>query len=545
MNSEPLASSSFIRRLFTEKELFKISRPEQKTNYLHLKKMRPSSPEIDKNSIFDSHQPRHFTPTLSVTSPKKITQQISLYPNSEVIIGRHTLSDIKIAGFRISDFHAKVILSDDKVYIEDLHSKSGTFVNGRRLASGLSEELMDKSTVAIKNYQFHFDIPKPEQSALPAILEELGQTKVLGKYVYSHLINEYHKLNFWQLSVTEMTVTAIINETIDTKTIRLAADIPLLFHYQPGQFVTLHLNINGQDVNRSYSLASSPSRPFCIEITVKKTPGGLVSNWLHNQLRLGDRLRVKGPMGRFSCFNYPAAKLLLIAAGSGVVPIMSMLRWLTDVNAEVDIQVILSFRYPDDIIYHRELKLLKKRHKNLHLQITLTGNDISKKNWSGPRGRVNKLLLKRWVPDLSKREVFICGPDLFMDEVGKHLSALKLAASQCHKESFNFVSPVVSPLAKFDVSRLQNRSGKYQVNFAKSAVKAVTNGDENLLMLADIYGIKINNECLSGSCGECMVKCLQGDIIMSEQVDISEKEKQAGWIYSCSAFPKSDVTLDI
>lgn len=544
MNSSQSAVSHFIRGLFAEKKACKISTSEQKINYLQLKKNHPSSPELDDNNIFALQQSHDLKPTLTITSPKKTVQQIPLYPDSELIIGRHPLSDIKITGFRISDFHAKARLSDDKVYIEDLHSQSGTFVNGQRLTPGFCQELLDKTTVTIKNHRFYFEIPKPAQTAL-AEIEEPTQVKVINDYICSHLINEYQSLHTWKSSLTELLVTAIINETADTKTIRLAAEKPLLFHYQPGQFVTLNLTIDGQQVNRSYSIASSPSRPFCIEITVKKTPGGLVSNWLHNQLQLGDRLKVKGPMGRFSCFNYPAAKLLLIAAGSGVVPIMSMLRWLTDVSAEVDIQVVLSFRYPDDIIYHRELKLLKKRHKNLHLHITLTGNDIGKKNWLGPRGRVNKSLLKRWVPDLSKREVFICGPDLFMDEVGKHLLALKLTASQCHKESFNFVSPVVSPLAKFDAGQLQNRSGKYQVNFAKSAVQAVTNGDENLLMLAHLYGVKIDNECLNGSCGECMVKCLQGDIIMSDQIDISEKEKQAGWIYSCSAFPKSDLTLDI
>jgi glycine betaine catabolism B len=391
LNSSQSAFSNFIRRLFAEKELFDINLTEQKTNYQHLKKMRASNPGIDEGSIFEMHQPQHFNPKLIVISPKKTPRQIPLYPDSEVIIGCHALSDIKINGFGIFDFHAKVILSGDKVYIEDLHSKSGTFVDGQRLTPGLPEELVDKTTVIIKKYQFYFEIPKPVQPALPEIIEEQSQANVIRDYTYSKLINEYQKLDFWQPPFTELIVTAIINETPDTKTIRLASDRPLLFHYQPGQFVTLHLNINGQEVNRSYSIASSPSRPFCIEITVKMTPGGLVSNWLHNQLQVNDRLMVKGPMGRFSCFNYPAAKLLLIAAGSGVAPIMSMLRWLTDVGAEVDVQVVISFRYPDDIIYRRELKLLQMRHKNLHIQITLTGKDIAKKTgWDHWGASINR-----------------------------------------------------------------------------------------------------------------------------------------------------------
>jgi glycine betaine catabolism B len=160
-------------------------------------------------------------------------------------------------------------------------------------------------------------------------------------------------------------------------------------------------------------------------------------------------------------------------------------------------------------------------------------------------GRINKSLLKQWVPDLPEREVFLCGPDFFMDETGKNLLALKLSATKLHKESFSFAAPVVRTLPLPDRNQIQSRNGKFQVNFAKSAVQAVTDGEESLLMLANIYGIKIDNECLSGSCGECMVKCIQGDVIMTGQVEISEHEKQAGWIYCCSAFPKSDLTLDI
>lgn len=196
------AFSNFIQRIFAKKELFNINESEQKTNYQHLKKIHASNPGIDEESIFETHQPQHFKPKLIVISPKKTAQQIPLYPNSEMIIGRHALSDIKINGFGISDFHAKLILSCNKVYIEDLYSKSGTFVDGRRSTPGLSDELADKTTVIIKNYQFQFDIPKPSQPALPEIIEKHSQAIAISDYTCSQLINEYQRLDFWQSSLS-------------------------------------------------------------------------------------------------------------------------------------------------------------------------------------------------------------------------------------------------------------------------------------------------------------------------------------------------------
>lgn len=543
MHSSKSSYGSFVRRLFADKKPFNTNGIEQKINYLHLKKKHASNHEGDETDIFSSHQAQHVKPKLIIGSPQKPVQQVLLHPNSELIIGRHALSDLKISGFRVSDFHAKIRVCENKVYIEDLHSKSGTFVDGERLASGASRELIGKVSVTIKNHQFHFDIPRPAQPPKPPAKSK--QHKAAIDHACTHLINDYQQIRTWKSSLTQLTVTAIVDETADTKTIRLSADSPLLFHYQPGQFITLHLNIGGQEVKRSYSIASSPSRPYNLEITVKKVPGGLVSNWLHAQLRIGDRLTLKGPMGRFSCFNHPAPKLLLIAAGSGIVPIMSMLRWLTDVGSQVDIMVLLSFRSSDDIIYRHELELLAKRHGNLRIRITLTAKDITKKEWPGPLGRFNKSLLKELVPDLRKREVFLCGPDNFMDDISKNLVALKLPKEQLHRESFTSAVPIAKSAAKIDTRQLQNRTGKFTVNFAKSAVQAVTDGDENILQLAHLYGVKINSECLNGSCGECVVKCTRGDIVMSEQAEISEGDKRKGWVYSCCSYPKSDLTLDV
>src|SRR5258707_12284540 len=100
-----------------------------------------------------------------------------------------------------------------------------------------------------------------------------------------------------------VTLATDIEETADAKTFRLVGEKPLLFSYRPGQFVTLLLTIDGEDIERSYSISSSPSRPHVLELTVKRVTGGRVSNWLWDHVMLGERRTLKCPAGKFSCFD--------------------------------------------------------------------------------------------------------------------------------------------------------------------------------------------------------------------------------------------------
>jgi hypothetical protein len=123
----------------------------------------------------------------------------------------------------------------------------------------------------------------------------------------TNLIEDRAGVALWSGGITSLKVADIIEETVDTKTFRLVGEKPLLFSYRSGQFVTLLLTIDGEDIERSYSISSSPSRPHVLELTVKRISGGRVSNWLCDHVMLGERLTIKGPAGKFSCFDYPAS----------------------------------------------------------------------------------------------------------------------------------------------------------------------------------------------------------------------------------------------
>src|SRR5262249_17732772 len=129
---------------------------------------------------------------------------------------------------------------------------------------------------------------------------------------------------FWRAGKLQLSCVQIINETHDVRTFRFVAHPPKIFTYRPGQFVTLEIPGDGKVVRRSYTISSSPSRPHTVSVTVKRVKDGLISNWLHDNLRVGDTLFADGPHGKFSCLDDGGGPYLFLSGGSGVTPVMSM-----------------------------------------------------------------------------------------------------------------------------------------------------------------------------------------------------------------------------
>jgi glycine betaine catabolism B len=351
-------------------------------------------------------------------------------------------------------------------------------------------------------------------------------------------------------SLSHLTVLNCYNETLDTKTFRLGRLDGKPFNYLPGQYITLSVVIAGKEYKRSYSLASSPSRQGSLEITVKRDlNGGVVSNWLNDHLKTSDTVKIKGPFGRFSCVSNAPQKILFLAAGSGIVPIMSMLRWLADTEAQVDVTLLLSFKTLYEIIYGDELNLIATRHNNIKLFITLTKEPLALAEWSGLRGRADEKMIADLVPDLAERAVYLCGPSLFMADCKINLLNLNLPTEQLFSESFTVNSLQVPEQANTKTSIIGRPSkrinGNYRIRFAKSGKTVASNGDISLLELAEKSGIEIGHECRAGNCGECMVKCLEGKVEMTDQAEIAEFDRKKGWVYACCAYPASNAVLDV
>ena len=469
----------------------------------------------------------------------------------ETVIGRHPNSDLQLESYKLAMYHVAILKHEGKFYAEGLDLESGTLLNRKKLKPKTPVQLRDGSQVDLPGYRLEFSIadtpPLTDDAALET--EELAE---IPNFFYTpppppaspvlvNLIEKRELIGVWSEGVTTLKVADIIEETQDTKTFRLVAEEPLLFSYRPGQFVTFILNIDGQEVKRSYSMSSSPSRPHLLEVTIKRVPGGLVSNWFCEQVKLGDTLTVKGPSGKFTCFNYPSSKMLFIGAGSGITPIVSMCRWIADTASDVDVKLLASFKSPTDIIFRKEFELWAARSRRFQVAITLTSGWHGTDYWTGFRGRISEQMLNVFVPDLHDRHVFMCGPEPFADGIKKILQDVGFNLANLHTESFG--SGRSAQGSKGGGRTLELKGPQHKVTFTKSGVTVDCDEHISLLELAEAHGVEIEYSCRVGSCGACEVKC-KGDIKVSEECEIDAKTKAAGFIYACCSRSLGDVELE-
>ena len=203
----------------------------------------------------------------------------------------------------------------------------------------------------------------------------------------------------WNCETEEaLLCTHVRAETHDVKSFFFRSPAGHAFAFTPGQFLTLELDIGGTRLNRCYTISSPPTQPHTLSITVKRVPGGPVSNWLHDHLSAGMSVRTLGPAGVFSNALHPAERYLFLSAGSGITPLMSMARTHRDLCDDRDIVFVHSARTPDDIIFERELDLLASNLSRFraHFVCEQLGRRPS---WHGLTGRLSLPALALMAPD--------------------------------------------------------------------------------------------------------------------------------------------------
>ncbi len=195
-------------------------------------------------------------------------------------------------------------------------------------------------------------------------------------------------------------IIGIKNETKSVKTIKF----DLAFGFIPGQFVFIHADINGEKVKRAYSIASAPNEN--LELTIELTPGGKLTPYLHDSLKIGDSLEISEPIGKFTLND--EKKIALIAGGSGIVPYRSMIKHAAKTNSNVEIVVFYSVKKFEDIIYYHELNEIQKEFSNLRVVYTLTRE--TPEHWKGKTGRLNVSTMLDELNGYKDFVFYICGP---------------------------------------------------------------------------------------------------------------------------------------
>jgi glycine betaine catabolism B len=491
-------------------------------------------------------------------------QNHDLTPNhsgNEWVIGRSPTCDVVLTNPEVSRVHGRITYMNNAYHYLDIGSTAGSMLNGEVVkveapyALNIGDLLQLGETFI---YVEEVADPKP-QLDVPTLSIPLS----------------HGTSGQWSTQDLWCRCDRIIDESHDVKTFCFMAETPILFDFLPGQFVTLGIEIDGKPVLRPYSISSSPTRPHHLSVTIKRVPSsgenipaGLVSNWMHDYFRVGDRLKlVGGAMGVFTCLPELPSKMLLISAGSGITPMMSMSRWVQDTLAPSDIVFLHSARQVEDIVFRSELATMAAQMPNFRLAVTLTQAQSSP--WMGLTGRISPAMLNLLVPDLMDRSVFVCGPNAFMQHVRETLESMGFPMHQYEEESFGGApvkpkaqatnhavqpsavkaSAVVSQAATVEAPTVTATLVKPEtataVSFTDSGQTCEADGSLSILEVAEQAGVSIRSACRMGVCGACKVQTHKGHVrYEGTPAALSDTDQADGQILACVAYPVDHVEVE-
>ena len=334
---------------------------------------------------------------------------------------------------------------------------------------------------------------------------------------------------------SKLQISKITQETPDAITICLKQPFLKKIAYQAGQFVIVNLSIDGQEVERCYSLSSVYKIDKTLNLTVKRTPNGLVSNYLNDHAKHFKSLLITNPTGFFTFNPEPGDErtLVLFGAGSGITPLFSILKQVLYSESKRKVYLFYANRNREAIIFDTELlKLKTKFAERLHIEHIL---EEPPPNWEGKRGlldvdSVQNMLHKSNVS--ADSFYYICGPEGFMDKVQAGLENYQVRAEDVKIERFKMTNPalqVTGEGAKNVTVYLRNQPHTVEVQDGESILDAALN-----------QGLDMPYSCQSGVCATCMGQIKNGEVHMEENNALSDEEVNQGQVLLCTAVPKTD-----
>lgn len=482
--------------------------------------------------------------------PKVFDQQIQEHilgqndSQTSWLIGRDSTCDLCLNDDAASGIHARIQQIGGQFYFSDMGSRNGTLVNERELGRNELHCLKPEDRIQVGKTLLSVD----------EVVVKLGSNR---------------EIEWWTNQSIVVECIGIINETPDTKTFQFCS--PQWFSYLPGQFAQIEVQINGKSVKRPYTISSSPTRPEILEITVKRVFHSSnevsVSNWLHTEFQVGDSLKlVGGAKGHFTPAPDFPDKLLLIAAGSGITPMMSIARYLYDQRSTIDVVLLYSIRTLADWTFRAEMEFIAERHPYFHPRITFTRPQANEARF-GLTGRIHPALIEMIAPDWSDRTVFVCGSDGFMTTARQTFEVMEFPMERYYEESFgesvevsaspslpqsdeDFLAVPVEQSEESEEILTLSEAGSDEVplvNFLHSGKSTEADAELSVLEIAEQVGANIESTCCIGRCGACKVKVCSGNIAYPTKqpgLVLTEQEKEEGYVLSCIAYPAGAVSIE-
>lgn len=325
----------------------------------------------------------------------------------------------------------------------------------------------------------------------------------------------------------------IENQTSEAKTLRFLLPQGRQMMARPGQFLTFEWMIEGRPVIRSYSICSSPSQRSFIEITPKRVENGCVSRFLNDRAKVGLTAKARGPYGRFYFDEAKHQRIVMIAGGSGITPMLAILRYIDDLCITVPATLIYCVRSIGEAFFQSEIAVLQSRLSSLRYVLVLSRPHFE---WAGWNGRLRNEILEKELEEPLDSTFFLCGPPAFMELGRDLLKDIGVEPGSILQESFGG--------AVAGEKRASSTPGPLEVNFYRSAVACKVSPDETLLESSEKNGVLIPSGCRQGVCGTCRTRLLSGRVRMETEEGLNDELRSQGFILPCVSRPLGDITLD-
>jgi ring-1,2-phenylacetyl-CoA epoxidase subunit PaaE len=348
---------------------------------------------------------------------------------------------------------------------------------------------------------------------------------------------EFHRLK----------IADVRRETPEAVSIAFAVprDLTDAYRFNPGQHLTLRTQVNGAEVRRSYSICTAPDDGE-LRVAVKKVEGGVFSTLANGAIKAGDEIDVMTPQGRFGVALNPGAARTYVAivAGSGITPIMSILRTVLTHEPKSRVVLIYGNRTTQSIIFREALEDVKDRFMGrftVHHVLSREHQEIPVFDGRIDGPKLDALL--RTLPDGGIDHAFLCGPGGLIEDGKAALTRFGMAPERIHVEYFSADGSPVATRAAYKAVDAQEATAEIQLNGARHSVPV--RAGETIVDAGLRAGLEMPYSCRGGMCCTCRAKVTAGEVRMDTNYSLEPWELEAGYVLTCQSHPvTSKVSLD-
>jgi ring-1,2-phenylacetyl-CoA epoxidase subunit PaaE len=345
-------------------------------------------------------------------------------------------------------------------------------------------------------------------------------------------------------------VKDIKRETADA--VSVAFDVPITlqtaFQFKQGQYITLKLNINGEELRRSYSICTSPYSEKELRVAIKEVKDGRASTFINRTLKVGDTLEVMTPMGNFHSILSGNNKkhYVLFAGGSGITPMMSILKSVLHIEKQSHVTLFYANRNEESVIFSTELQKIASENESRFKVVNI---------YDAPKTQTPELHQGLITIDKAKAlienydgvnadEYFICGPGPLMENIKTALEGLKVAKEKIHIEYFTAVAEAVAQAEGKGAAKGGNV--KAQVTVIQYGIETnfeLKTDDSSILDAAIEAGVDAPFSCKGAVCCTCRAKIIEGEVKMDANFALTDAEVAEGFILTCQSHPLTEKVI--